>query len=257
MGKWRWTVAASVIVLGAGAAASMTAASGGDNPRDDPPHDGVPYRDDDDERRVMLENLMIMSGEPYTQEDIDRELAEEGGYPQTPPQVLAAATACADQGPVHGTDHGVSSRGRGEVFIEYHVALVVDPDRRYVDPDAGMVAGEILASLSGGVGARINTGIHTGTIQYTWEVHAAEPPADESWPEEAQAVIGVPNGRLVLDDMFAMNPDAPIIEVGRPGAWVLRVRYRDRHAEWDSAPEADVAVETFHLDLWPRPCEDR
>lgn len=97
------------------------------------------------------------------------------------------------------------------------------------------------------------TGIHTGTIEYTWAVHPAEPPADEPWPEEAQVLIGVPNGRLVVDDMFGRNPDAPIIDVGAPGSWVLRVRYRDRHAEWDGGTEGDVAAETFHLDLWPEP----
>lgn len=134
--------------------------------------------------------------------------------------------------------------------VDYHHALVVDPDHRDVDPDAGTpVPGGLLAPLPGGVGARIYTGIHTGNIEYTWTVHDAQPPDEDPWPEEAQAVIGVPHGRLVVDGLFLENFEAPVIELGSPGSWVLPVRYRDRYAEWDGG--AHLAIETFHLDLWP------
>lgn len=150
----------------------------------------------------------------------------------------------------------MTSSGQGTVHVQFHHALVVDPDDRAVEPDADTIPQGPMAPLSGGVGARIYTGIHTGTIAYTWTVHPEQPPADDPWPEEAQAAIGVPHGRLVVDDMFTENVDAPVIEVDPPGSWMLRVRYRDRQAEWDAAPEGDVAVETFHLDLWPAQTQD-
>lgn len=96
MYRRRWVVAvvtASVVVVGAGAAIAMV---GGDAPRDvsrdDPRDDDFVFMDDlspDEQvasRRIEVENLMIQGGEPYTQEDVDRELAElletEREFPQ-------------------------------------------------------------------------------------------------------------------------------------------------------------------------------
>lgn len=96
MHRRRWVVAvvaASVVVVGAGAAIAMT---GGDAPRDVSRNvardddfvfmEEVPLDEEVAYRRIEVENLMIMSGESYTQEDVDRELAElleaERQYPQ-------------------------------------------------------------------------------------------------------------------------------------------------------------------------------
>src|SRR5690554_3548792 len=85
MDRRHWLVAfgaASVVVVGAGAAIAV---GGGDVPRDlsrdVPRDDDFVFMDDlspEEQvayRRIEIENLMIQGGEPYTQEDVDRELA--------------------------------------------------------------------------------------------------------------------------------------------------------------------------------------
>lgn len=93
MYRRRWVVAVVavyVVVVGAGAAIAMASSDNSHDVARDV--DGMVFRDEISPgeevsyRRIEVENLMIMSGEPYTQEDVDRELAEllenERRFPQ-------------------------------------------------------------------------------------------------------------------------------------------------------------------------------
>ena len=145
---------------------------------------------------------------------------------------------------------GVVARGQAEVFVDFHHALLLETDNPRPDFVSDQPPGALIVPLPR-AGARILTGLHTGGIAFTWTIHDASPlAAAEATDQVDETDVYTSTGSwevMGLTSDYSTAP--PLIEAGPPGRYRVRVTYRNRDAEWDLS--ATLAIETFHLDVWP------
>ncbi|MGW1209374.1 hypothetical protein ACWD5F_07015 [Streptomyces sp. NPDC002499] len=142
----------------------------------------------------------------------------------------------------------------GEVYV-HHSQLYVESD-----PDSlGPGLDEAFAGQSGGLcGAAIpgtlwlTTGLHTGHVGFTVEVHAAEPLLDDVWEDVVEVAFHPLSHRTVLNEWAG------------GGTWDLgleendyRVRYctlgMDRARDVDTRMADEPHVDRYLLQFWPAP----
>ncbi|MEU0357872.1 hypothetical protein [Streptomyces cyaneofuscatus] len=142
----------------------------------------------------------------------------------------------------------------GEVHVHYgQIYVLSDPDG--TNPGFG----EAFAGQSGGLcGAAVSgalcmvTGLHTGSVGFTVEVHDEEPPLAPEWED------------VVEVSFRPVSEDTSLVQWGGEAAWALelpvtdyRVRYsargmdqgRDLDTRTDKEPQAD----RYLLQFWPAP----
>jgi hypothetical protein len=133
------------------------------------------------------------------------------------------------------------------VFTEYHGFQIKDPE--------GPVADDLDASHNGLVSAylgdiEVATGIHTGDVEVTVELHAEPPGPAEGWEEIAELSWRSPSGEALVTPLMHDPADLPSLAWQGPGSYRLRVHARGRDTAVDHATGENV-VEFYLLQSWP------
>ncbi|MFF0205786.1 hypothetical protein [Streptomyces sp. NPDC005017] len=141
--------------------------------------------------------------------------------------------------------------GTSLVFVQYHLFQVMDPD--------GPMAGGLDAAHTGLVSAsdgaiEVHTGIHTGDVQVTAELHTHQPEPASGWDEIAEISCHSPSGEILVAPLMDDPVDLPSLASHGPGSYRLRVHARGRDRAIDLAP--DEVVEYYLIQSWPAPLQD-
>ncbi|EFL36477.1 conserved hypothetical protein [Streptomyces viridochromogenes DSM 40736] len=150
---------------------------------------------------------------------------------------------------------GMRTVYHGELHVHYSQFYVESsaggPGDGEAHPRAGQLNGLCGAAIPGHL--FLTTGLHTGRVHLTVEVHTGEPPPDEQW-EEVVEVSFRPSSTTVIIRPWA---DAPLCEFGLAEA-DHRVRYCGRDLDRAQDEELSVLeggdpVDHYLLQFWPAP----
>jgi hypothetical protein len=158
--------------------------------------------------------------------------------------------------PTNGEEPIVRRPVEGEVFAHYgRLYVVSDPDGS--GPDLGVA---FAGQFSGWCGAAtpgalwLHTGLHTGDVGFTVEVHEQAPPLDAVWED------------VVEVSFRPVSADSALEEWAGEATWPLglevtdyRVRYcaqgMDRARERDTRSDDEPPLDRYLLQFWPAPPE--
>ncbi|MFH9060467.1 hypothetical protein ACH4GM_04465 [Streptomyces coeruleorubidus] len=144
----------------------------------------------------------------------------------------------------------------GEVHVHYgQIYVETDPDDfgpGLSEAFAGQRAGLCGAATPGALW--LNTGLHTGDVGFTVEVHEQAPPLDPAWED------------VVEVSFRPVSADSALVEWGGGASWQLgleetdyRVRYcatgMDRASERDIRLDGEPPLDCYLLQFWPAPPE--
>ncbi|MEU1937982.1 hypothetical protein ACH49O_31300 [Streptomyces coeruleorubidus] len=144
----------------------------------------------------------------------------------------------------------------GEVHVHYgQIYVETDPDNFGLglsEAFAGQRAGLCGAATPGALW--LNTGLHTGDVGFTVEVHEQAPPLDPAWED------------VVEVSFRPVSADSALVEWGGGASWQLgleetdyRVRYSakgmDRASERDIRLDGEPPLDCYLLQFWPAPPE--
>ena len=138
------------------------------------------------------------------------------------------------------------------VHAEYHLFQITDPEGPVAD-DLDMSHNGLVAATDGTI--EVSTGIHTGDVRVTVELHAqrSEPAAD--WEEVAEISWRSPSGEVRVAPPMDDPVDLPSLASQGPGPYRLRVHARGRDTAVDQTV-VDEAVESYLLQSWPAEHQD-
>ncbi|MDG9710856.1 hypothetical protein [Streptomyces sp. DH10] len=144
----------------------------------------------------------------------------------------------------------------GEVHVDYgQIYVETDPDnfgQGLSEAFAGQSVGLCGAATPGALW--LNTGLHTGDVGFTVEVHEQAPPLDPAWED------------VVEVSFRPVSADSALVEWGGGASWQLgleetdyRVRYcaqgMDRASERDVRLDGEPPLDCYLLQFWPAPPE--
>ncbi|MFF7794729.1 hypothetical protein [Streptomyces sp. NPDC007991] len=144
----------------------------------------------------------------------------------------------------------------GEVHVHYgQIYVETDPDSfgpGLSEAFAGQSAGLCGAATPGALW--LSTGLHTGGVGFTVEVHEQAPPLDPAWED------------VVEVSFRPVSEDCALVEWGGGDSWQLeleetdyRVRYcaqgMDRASERDTRLDGEPRLDCYLLQFWPAPPE--
>ncbi|MFH9008446.1 hypothetical protein ACH4E5_35065 [Streptomyces afghaniensis] len=144
----------------------------------------------------------------------------------------------------------------GEVHVHYgQIYVETDPDSYgpgLEEAFAGQRAGLCGAATAGALW--LNTGLHTGSVGFTVEVHEKAPPLDPAWED------------VVEVSFRPASADSALVEWGGGDSWQLdleetdyRVRYcargMDQASERDTRTDGEPRLDCYLLQFWPAPPE--
>ncbi|WP_406260266.1 hypothetical protein OIA45_19355 [Streptomyces chartreusis] len=142
--------------------------------------------------------------------------------------------------------------GTALVDAQYHHFQITDPQ--------GPLAGDLdsahngLVSSSGGA-IEVTTGIHTGSVRVTVELHAQRPDVAADWEEIAEISCHAPSGDVLVTHFMDDPADLPSLASQGPGPYRLRVHARGRDRAVDQTLVDDV-VESYLIQSWPAAHQD-
>ncbi|MER7077219.1 hypothetical protein [Saccharopolyspora kobensis] len=139
----------------------------------------------------------------------------------------------------------------GEVWVHYG-QIYVESGGRHLDLQesfAGQRNGLLGAAERGGL--FLITGLHTGEVGFTVELHEQAPPVDDTWEE-------------IVEASYQPLGDVALVCWGGEGSWPLdldgfeyRVRYHavrmDEANDLDTRAVEDPLVDRYLLQFWPAP----
>ncbi|KAA5829206.1 hypothetical protein F1721_26435 [Saccharopolyspora hirsuta] len=139
----------------------------------------------------------------------------------------------------------------GEVPVHYG-QVYVESGGEYLDLQkslAGQRNGLLGAAEPGGL--FLITGLHTGDVGFTVELHEQAPPLDDTWEE-------------IVEASYQPAGDASLVSWGGEASWPLDLTETDYRARYsalrmDEANELDTRlndeplVDRYLLQLWPAP----
>lgn len=142
--------------------------------------------------------------------------------------------------------------GTALVDAQYHHFQITDPQ--------GPLAGDLdsahngLVSASGGA-IEVTTGIHTGSVRVTVELHSQRPDVAADWEEIAEISCHSPSGEVLVTHFMDDPADLPSLASQGPGPYRLRVHARGRDRAVDQTLVDDV-VESYLIQSWPAQHQD-
>ncbi|MFM9589947.1 hypothetical protein ACKI1J_14500 [Streptomyces scabiei] len=108
----------------------------------------------------------------------------------------------------------------------------------------------LVSAIDGAV--EVSTGIHTGNVQVTVELHALRPEPAAGWEEIAEISWRSPSGEALVAPLMDDPVDLPSLASQGPGSYRLRVHARGRDTAVDHTL-VDEVVESYLLQSWPAP----
>ncbi|MFF9034255.1 hypothetical protein ACF090_02155 [Streptomyces sp. NPDC014892] len=119
--------------------------------------------------------------------------------------------------------------------------------------DLDMSHNGLVAATDGAI--EVSTGIHTGDVRVTVELHAQKPEPAADWEEIAEISWRSPSGEAFVAPPMDDPVDLPSLAFQGPGPYRLRVHARGRDTAVDQAV-VDEAVESYLLQSWPAEHQD-
>ncbi|MGJ5826506.1 hypothetical protein [Streptomyces ossamyceticus] len=138
------------------------------------------------------------------------------------------------------------------MHAEYHLFQITDPEGLVAD-DLDLSHNGLVAATDGAI--EVSTGIHTGNVRVTVELHAPRPEAAADWEEVAEISWRSPSGEALVAPLMDNPVDLPSLASQGPGPYRLRVHARRRDAAVDQAA-VDEVVESYLLQSWPAEHQD-
>lgn len=138
------------------------------------------------------------------------------------------------------------------VHAEYHLFQITDPEGPVAD-DLDVSHNGLVAATDGAI--EVSTGIHTGNVRVTVELHAQRPEPAADWEEVAEISCQSRSGEVLVAPLMDDPVDLPSLASQGPGPYQLRVHARGRDTAVDQAV-VDEAVESYLLQSWPAPHQD-
>ena len=144
----------------------------------------------------------------------------------------------------------------GEIYVHYGQAYVES------EPDTGLDLHDALAGQQNGLcgaatpgGLFLITGLHTGDVGFTVELHPRQPPTDEAWEEIVEVSFTPASSQTFL------------VQWSGEATWPLELEQIDHRVRYcasgmDAANEADTRLDDepqldrYLLQFWPAP-QDR
>ncbi|EQD86654.1 hypothetical protein A8924_0124 [Saccharopolyspora erythraea NRRL 2338] len=133
----------------------------------------------------------------------------------------------------------------GQIYVQSEIGALTLEEHR-----AGQSNGLCGAAVPGQL--FLTTGLHTGHVGFTVEVHDERPDVDEAWEEAVEA------------SFRPLSPEVALVEWGGEAAWSLdleeidyRVRYcavaMDESRRVDTRTDGEPMVDRYLLQFWPAP----
>lgn len=133
------------------------------------------------------------------------------------------------------------------VHAEYHLFQITDPEGPIAN-DLDVSHNGLVAAAAGAI--EVSTGIHTGDVRVTVELHAAKPEPAADWEEIAEISWRSPSGEALVAPLMDDPVDLPSLASRGPGHYRLRVHARGRDTAVDQTV-VDEVVESYLLQSWP------
>ncbi|UUU23548.1 hypothetical protein [Streptomyces sp. DSM 40750] len=111
----------------------------------------------------------------------------------------------------------------------------------------------LVSAIDGAI--EVSTGIHTGNVQVTVELHAVKPEPAADWEEIAEISWQSPSGEVLVAPLMDDPVDLPSLASQGSGPYRLRVHARGRDTAVDAAV-VDEVVESYLLQSWPAAQQD-
>ncbi|MFI6286350.1 hypothetical protein ACIBCM_16570 [Streptomyces sp. NPDC051018] len=142
----------------------------------------------------------------------------------------------------------------GDAHVHYgQIYVESDPEGEGLDLDdafAGQAAGLCGAAIEGALW--LTTGLHTGHVGFTVELHETRPPYDDAWEE----IVEAPFTPASDDTCLVEWAGGSILELGL-GRGDYRVRYcatgMDAGRAADTRLEGEPPMDRYLLQFWPGP----
>lgn len=139
----------------------------------------------------------------------------------------------------------------GQIYVESAVGVYPMPDECFAGQHNGLCGAAIPGTLF------LVTGLHTGTVGFTVELHEREPAVDEVWQEVVEASFRPASQRVALVQWAgeaSWGLDLPPVD--------YRVRYcafgMDEGRAADTRMAGEPQLDRYLLQFWPAgPAEDR
>ncbi|WP_319242947.1 hypothetical protein [Streptomyces scabiei] len=138
------------------------------------------------------------------------------------------------------------------VPAEYHLFKISDPEGPVAD-DLDSSHNGLVSAVDGAI--EVSTGIHTGDVRVTVELHAAKPEPAADWEEIAEISWRSPSGEALVAPPMDDPVDLPSLASRGPGHYRLRVHARGRDKAVDHTV-VDEVVESYLLQSWPAAHQD-
>ena len=144
----------------------------------------------------------------------------------------------------------------GVVFVHYAQIYVVTDPAAFIDGFERAMDGQVNGLLQAGTPGLLYlvTGLHTGDVHFTVEVHDAEPPpADDAWEEVVEASLRPLTSEVTLSQWAGEESwPLPLETID------YRVRYSargmDEGHDLDTPDEdEEVGPDSYLLQFWPAP----
>ncbi|WP_437074897.1 hypothetical protein [Streptomyces sp. enrichment culture] len=138
------------------------------------------------------------------------------------------------------------------VFAEYHLFQIKDPEGALSD-DVHRTDNGLVSALGGNI--EVLTGIHTGNVEVTVELHTQRPDPVGDWEEIAEISCHSPSGEMLVTPLMDDPADLPSLAFQGPGSYRLRVHATGRGLAIDGSSVRGV-VEAYLIQSWPAAHQD-
>ncbi|MCX4744073.1 hypothetical protein OG455_00850 [Kitasatospora sp. NBC_01287] len=142
----------------------------------------------------------------------------------------------------------------GEVHVHYSQLYVESDAEKFTPLLEEAFAGQA-AGLCGGAQAGalfLSTGLHTGNVGFTVELHELRPPVDDGWEEVVEVPFTPASERTVLMQWAGEACwELDLVETDYRARYCARGMDRARAA--DTRGEGEPQLDQYLLQLWPSP----
>ncbi|MCO5968195.1 hypothetical protein [Actinoallomurus soli] len=138
----------------------------------------------------------------------------------------------------------------GKVFVSYR-QIYVDSGSDFGGDMYATFAGQSNGLCGGAVPGLLFlvTGLHTGDVTFTVELHESAPPVDDSWEDIVEVSFTPAGPKVSLDEWDGESWPLELAQVP------YRVRYSatgmDAGAELDTPDDDDLGPDRYLLQFWP------
>ncbi|MFF0205930.1 hypothetical protein [Streptomyces sp. NPDC005017] len=138
------------------------------------------------------------------------------------------------------------------VFTEYHLFQITDPEGAVSD-DLRPTHNGLVSAVAGNI--EVLTGIHSGNVDVTIELHPQQPDPAAGWEEIAEISCHSPSGEMLVTPLMDDPADLPSLAHQGPGTYRLRLHATGRDRNTDGTSVHGV-VESYLIQSWPATHQD-